>query len=102
MSLSTSYFVPPFIVDRNTGIHICDILPTKYPHEYSKILKNNWSPAIITIKGNTFNIYYTDYNNHTYLKPYQKYMNSDFEHLFNFTYECHDYDENKIVRINKI
>jgi hypothetical protein len=34
------------------------------------------------------------------MKPYEPYMNKEFEDLFDFGFGCNNYDPNKIIMIN--
>ena len=65
---------------------------------------NDWLLFEISKSGfsnNTFLIYVTtDTYNTIYMKPYEPYMNKEFEDLFDFGFGCNNYDANKIISIN--
>ena len=46
-----------------------------------------------------FDIYYAYQNNLLYFTPKLKYTTYEFEKLFNFKFNCADYDANKIIEI---
>jgi len=67
-----------------------------------KIKDNNLKWELITInidKYDTFKVYYCEYKNKKLIKPYEPYFIPNFEILFDFGYECKNYNHKKIIDI---
>ena len=51
--------------------------------------------------NNTYLIYIAmSSNNNIYMKPFKSYMNYEFESLFNFSFQCENYNNNKVIIVN--
>ena len=72
-------------------------------HKYEeKPVNLTWNVITVYFNYNTFyKVYYTEYNNKKLIKPYCKYDQIEFEHLFNFGSHCKNYDPERIINITE-
>lgn len=74
----------------------------KIPIQYQHIPNTIWNLCILSFKLNTdektkkYIVYKTTHSNKTYIKPYKPYYEFEFEKIFNFKYNCQDYNKEKI------
>lgn len=82
------------IIAPSTGKLTCRTIYSN-PDDY------NWEHADLSITGKYFEVYYSqdhpDYD--IILKPFKMYFDRNFEVIFDFGFNCRDYDENKIVTL---
>ena len=75
-------------------------LTEKYPELNIQHIK--WTQSIlyswdITTKKNYNVLIYKLTNKSVLMKPVQKYLCSHFEHIFDFDFECSNYDADKVI-----
>ena len=70
-------------------------------YKYKQIPLNiKWE--IITVYLNydaLYKVYYTEFKNRKLIKPYCKYYEAEFQHLFDFKAHCSNYDSKRIIDI---
>ena len=82
------FLAQPKTIEKNTHQKAQEELS----QQVKKTLKNEYKPK-------KYKVYFDIFNNKIFMKPYLKYCEFEFEHLFHFKRSCQDYNQNRIIFI---
>ena len=82
-----------------------EIYVKDYSNVWEDVDKFNWKvgKCYVKLKNESkpkkYKVYFDIFNNKIFMKPYLKYCEFEFEHLFHFKLSCQDYNQNRIIFI---